>query len=88
MMDWYPLLDGFCLTSTSKLKNVNIPKTKKTYCKNKVCRKHTLQKATQYKKGQDHQEDCAEAAVPELQRTTHSTRSSLGVVGRSSEERK
>ncbi|CAD6334967.1 unnamed protein product [Miscanthus lutarioriparius] len=32
---------------------VNVPKTKKTYCKNKECRKHTLQKVTQYKKGKD-----------------------------------
>ncbi|WZY88196.1 LOW QUALITY PROTEIN: hypothetical protein YC2023_044931 [Brassica napus] len=32
---------------------VNIPKTKKTYCKNKECKKHTLHKVTQYKKGKD-----------------------------------
>jgi large subunit ribosomal protein L44e len=32
---------------------VNVPKTKKTYCKNKECRKHTLHKVTQYKKGKD-----------------------------------
>ncbi|KAJ1419916.1 Zinc-binding ribosomal protein [Sesbania bispinosa] len=32
---------------------VNFPKTKKTYCKNKECRKHTLHKVTQYKKGKD-----------------------------------
>nr|XP_029120118.1 60S ribosomal protein L44 [Elaeis guineensis] len=32
---------------------VNVPKTKKTYCKNKQCRKHTLHKVTQYKKGKD-----------------------------------
>ncbi|XP_038974863.1 uncharacterized protein LOC103723197 isoform X2 [Phoenix dactylifera] len=32
---------------------VNVPKTKKTYCKNKACRKHTLHKVTQYKKGKD-----------------------------------
>ncbi|GMG98900.1 60S ribosomal protein L44 [Neltuma alba] len=32
---------------------VNVPKTKKTYCKNKDCRKHTLHKVTQYKKGKD-----------------------------------
>merc|ERR1711920_99385 len=32
---------------------VNIPKTKKTYCKDKECRKHTLHKVTQYKKGKD-----------------------------------
>uniref|UniRef100_A0A7N0UZU6 60S ribosomal protein L44 n=1 Tax=Kalanchoe fedtschenkoi TaxID=63787 RepID=A0A7N0UZU6_KALFE len=30
---------------------VNVPKTKKTYCKNKECRKQTLHKVTQYKKG-------------------------------------
>jgi hypothetical protein len=32
---------------------VNTPKTKKTYCKNKECWKHTLHKVTQYKKGDD-----------------------------------
>ncbi|MCL7051836.1 hypothetical protein MKW94_014355 [Papaver nudicaule] len=32
---------------------VNVPKTKNTYCKNKECRKHTLHKVTQYKKGKD-----------------------------------
>ena len=32
---------------------VNIPRTKKTYCKNKECWKHTLHKVTQYKKGDD-----------------------------------
>ncbi|KAK6253070.1 hypothetical protein QUC31_014790 [Theobroma cacao] len=32
---------------------VNVPKTKKTYCKSKDCRKHTLHKVTQYKKGKD-----------------------------------
>ncbi|KAI0507499.1 hypothetical protein KFK09_013624 [Dendrobium nobile] len=32
---------------------VNVPKTKKTYCKNKACKKHTLHKVTQYKKGKD-----------------------------------
>lgn len=32
---------------------VNIPKTKKTYCKNKECKKHTTHKVTQYKKGKD-----------------------------------
>nr|GEV20213.1 60S ribosomal protein L44 [Tanacetum cinerariifolium] len=32
---------------------VNIPKTKKTFCKNKACGKHTLHKVTQYKKGKD-----------------------------------
>lgn len=32
---------------------VNVPKTKKTYCKNTACQKHTLHKVTQYKKGKD-----------------------------------
>jgi len=32
---------------------VNVPKTKKTYCKNKECRKHTVQKVTQYKMDKD-----------------------------------
>ncbi|KAK8459349.1 hypothetical protein SEVIR_2G127800v4 [Setaria viridis] len=35
------------------MQTVNVPKTKKTYCKNKECRKHTLHKVTQYKKGKD-----------------------------------
>jgi hypothetical protein len=30
---------------------VNIPKTRKTYCKGKECRKHTMHKVTQYKAG-------------------------------------
>ncbi|GFP91977.1 60S ribosomal protein l44 [Phtheirospermum japonicum] len=32
---------------------VNILKTKKTFCKSKECKKHTLHKVTQYKKGKD-----------------------------------
>ncbi|KAJ6892770.1 hypothetical protein NC651_025855 [Populus alba x Populus x berolinensis] len=40
-----------CLTPS--LTMVNVPKTKKTYCKNKECKKHTLHKVTQYKKGKD-----------------------------------
>ncbi|GMY33085.1 60S ribosomal protein L44-like [Fagus crenata] len=32
---------------------VNVRKTKKTYCKSKECKKHTLHKVTQYKKGKD-----------------------------------
>ncbi|KAB5539175.1 hypothetical protein DKX38_016708 [Salix brachista] len=39
--------------STPSLTMVNVPKTKKTYCKNKECKKHTLHKVTQYKKGKD-----------------------------------
>jgi hypothetical protein len=30
---------------------VNIPKTKKSYCKGKACKKHTVHKVTQYKTG-------------------------------------
>ncbi|XP_043707355.1 60S ribosomal protein L44 isoform X3 [Telopea speciosissima] len=37
----------------SFVKMVNVPKTKKTYCKSKECKKHTLHKVTQYKKGKD-----------------------------------
>ncbi|KAJ8554145.1 hypothetical protein K7X08_024823 [Anisodus acutangulus] len=32
---------------------VNVPKTKKTYCKSKECKKHTLHKVTKYKKDKD-----------------------------------
>ena len=32
---------------------VNIPKTKKAYCKGPECRRHTMHKVTQYKKGKD-----------------------------------
>ncbi|KAK0215772.1 zinc-binding ribosomal protein [Armillaria fumosa] len=34
-------------------KMVNIPKTRRTYCKGKTCKKHTPHKVTQYKKGKD-----------------------------------
>ncbi|KAJ4297316.1 40s ribosomal protein L44e [Collariella sp. IMI 366227] len=30
---------------------VNVPKTRKTYCKGRECGKHTLHKVTQYKAG-------------------------------------
>eukprot|EP00892_Ulva_mutabilis_P009724 jgi/Ulvmu1/7123/UM034_0029.1 len=30
---------------------VNIPKTKRAYCKDKACKKHTVHKVTQYKTG-------------------------------------
>ncbi|CEP60993.1 60S ribosomal protein eL42 LALA0_S02e04346g [Lachancea lanzarotensis] len=30
---------------------VNVPKTRRTYCKGKQCRKHTQHKVTQYKAG-------------------------------------
>merc|ERR1712044_9660 len=32
---------------------VNVPKARRTYCKAKNCKKHTLHKVTQYKKGRD-----------------------------------
>merc|ERR1712036_163282 len=32
-------------------KQVNVPKTRRTYCKGKECRKHTQHKVTQYKAG-------------------------------------
>ncbi|BBN03715.1 large subunit ribosomal protein L44e [Marchantia polymorpha subsp. ruderalis] len=32
---------------------VNVPKTKKSFCSGKDCKKHTLHKVTQYKKGKD-----------------------------------
>ncbi|THG19197.1 hypothetical protein TEA_010980 [Camellia sinensis var. sinensis] len=47
---------GLCFgrsSSPSTETKVNVPKTKKTYCKSKECRKHTLHKVTQYKKGKD-----------------------------------
>ncbi|TQW00314.1 Ribosomal protein L44e [Cordyceps javanica] len=35
----------------TRLEQVNIPKTRNTYCKGKECRKHTQHKVTQYKAG-------------------------------------
>merc|ERR1712121_447531 len=32
-------------------KMVNVPKQRKTFCKGKTCKKHTLHKVTQYKAG-------------------------------------
>lgn len=32
---------------------VNIPKTRRTFCKGKTCRKHTLHKICQYKKSKE-----------------------------------
>jgi large subunit ribosomal protein L44e len=32
---------------------VNIPKTRRTFCKGKTCRKHTLHKITQYKRSRE-----------------------------------
>jgi large subunit ribosomal protein L44e len=36
---------------TSFYFTVNVPKTRKTYCKGKQCRKHTQHRVTQYKAG-------------------------------------
>ncbi|KAI5807557.1 60S ribosomal protein-like protein L44 [Peziza echinospora] len=33
------------------IKMVNVPKTRRTYCKGKACKKHTQHKVTQYKAG-------------------------------------
>merc|ERR1712221_24979 len=40
-------------TAFENSKMVNVPKTRKTFCKGKNCRKHTMHKVTQYKKGKD-----------------------------------
>ncbi|XP_059627700.1 large ribosomal subunit protein eL42-like [Cornus florida] len=48
-ISFYSRHQGFIFNSDI----VNVPKTKKTYCKSKECRKHTLHKVTQYKKGKD-----------------------------------
>ncbi|EKD16551.1 putative 60S ribosomal protein L44 [Drepanopeziza brunnea f. sp. 'multigermtubi' MB_m1] len=38
-------------TTDKSVKMVNVPKTRRTYCKGKDCRKHTQHKVTQYKAG-------------------------------------
>ncbi|KAJ8110103.1 hypothetical protein OPT61_g6961 [Boeremia exigua] len=40
--------DGHALT---RIVQVNVPKTRRTYCKGKDCKKHTQHKVTQYKAG-------------------------------------
>merc|ERR1711976_175365 len=40
-----------CLPPAEFAKMVNIPKTKKAFCKSKECKKHTVHKVTQYKAG-------------------------------------
>ena len=39
------------LMLTHLLRQVNVPKTRRTYCKGKDCKKHTNHKVTQYKAG-------------------------------------
>ncbi|KAF9444012.1 Zn-binding ribosomal protein [Macrolepiota fuliginosa MF-IS2] len=53
---WESIVSGIhsqdkALVVASKM--VNIPKTRRTYCKGKACKKHTPHKVTQYKKGKD-----------------------------------
>ncbi|MBA0834450.1 hypothetical protein Goarm_006804 [Gossypium armourianum] len=50
---YHPHRNRARVLSSSAAAMVNVPKTKKTYCKSKECRKHTLHKVTQYKKGKD-----------------------------------
>ncbi|KAG0281135.1 40s ribosomal protein L44e [Linnemannia exigua] len=40
-----PIIISFCFFQ------VNVPKTRNTYCKGKTCRKHTAHKVSQYKTG-------------------------------------
>lgn len=40
-----------CPMLTSLFLQVNVPKTRRTYCKGKDCKKHTQHKVTQYKAG-------------------------------------
>lgn len=49
----YCILVAFVNHSCLHLFQVNIPKSRKTFCKGKKCRRHTLHKVTQYKKGKD-----------------------------------
>lgn len=53
MNDTLLCLDFSAEDPPSSVTMVNVPKLKKTYCKNKECKKHTLHKVTQYKKGKD-----------------------------------
>ncbi|CAI2180349.1 9392_t:CDS:2 [Funneliformis geosporum] len=48
--DQFDILVNLQIRSNRK---VNVPKTRNTYCKGKNCRKHTLHKVSQYKKGKD-----------------------------------
>ncbi|KAH3663202.1 hypothetical protein OGATHE_004778 [Ogataea polymorpha] len=48
-LDWPAQFTG--IIPSSLLTSVNVPKTRKTYCKGKNCRKHTQHRVTQYKAG-------------------------------------
>jgi large subunit ribosomal protein L44e len=39
------------ITQLTPFSQVNVPKTRRTYCKGKTCKKHTQHKVTQYKAG-------------------------------------
>ncbi len=45
---------------------VNVPKTRRTYCKGKECKKHTNHKVTQYKAGKVRNADSEEQRVATL----------------------
>ncbi|TKA57970.1 hypothetical protein B0A53_00372 [Rhodotorula sp. CCFEE 5036] len=47
----FPRGRQFVASSVDSVKMVNVPKTRRTYCKGKQCRKHTPHKVTQYKTG-------------------------------------
>ncbi|KAF3041193.1 40s ribosomal protein L44e [Didymella keratinophila] len=40
-----------CRMRVRRMSRVNVPKTRRTYCKGKDCKKHTQHKVTQYKAG-------------------------------------
>ena len=46
-----PSLLFFEAFDTSKQTMVNVPKTRRTYCRDRKCQTHTLHKVTQYKAG-------------------------------------
>merc|ERR1712243_419521 len=50
----FPIFKKGTLSRFKKaVKMVNVPKTRRTFCAAAKCRKHTLHKVTQYKKGKD-----------------------------------
>ncbi|KAF2272189.1 uncharacterized protein EI97DRAFT_504421 [Westerdykella ornata] len=49
--DAVPLIRPLRLWRDSAQEQVNVPKTRRTYCKGKDCKKHTQHKVTQYKAG-------------------------------------
>lgn len=45
------LSDDHPMYKANGICQVNVPKTRRTYCKGKDCKKHTQHKVTQYKAG-------------------------------------